>query len=122
MPRVLTDREADLMEVLREHGPSTVAEVHARLKADLAYNTVLALLRTMESKGIVRRSKEGRAHRYVPAIERHKAQKAALKSLARKFFRGSTELLLLHLVSNEELSADAIARIQRLLDRQEKNP
>lgn len=43
----------------------------------------------MENKGIVRRSKEGRAHRYVPAVERQKAQKAALKSLAKKFFRGS---------------------------------
>lgn len=121
MARTLTDREADLMEVLWKRGPSTVAEVHAGLNADLAYNTVLALLRTMESKGIVRRSKEGRAHRYIPAIERRNAQKAALKSLTRKFFRGSTESLLLHLVSNEKLSADAVARIQRLLDRQEKD-
>lgn len=120
MARILTDREADLMEVLWDHGPSTVAEVHARLNASLAYTTVLALLRTMENKGIVRRSKEGRAHRYVPAIERQKAQKAAVKSLAQKFFRGSTESLLLHLVSNERLSADAVARIQSLLDRHEK--
>lgn len=121
MACTLTDREADLMEVLWDRGPSTVAEVHARLDADLAYTTVLALLRTMENKGIVRRSKAGRAHRYVAAIERQKAQKAALRSLARKFFRGSTELLLLHLVSHEKLSADAIARIQSLLDRHEKD-
>lgn len=121
MASMLTDREADLMEVLWERGPSTVAEVHTRLKADLAYNTVLALLRTMETKGIVRRSKVGRAHRYIPAVERQNAQKAALKSVARKFFRGSTELLLLHLVSSEKLSADAVERIQRLLGRREKD-
>jgi predicted transcriptional regulator len=121
MARTLTDREADLMEVLWDRGPSTVAEVHAGLNAGLAYTTVLALLRTMENKGIVRRSKEGRAHRYVPAIERQKAQKAAVNSLAQKLFRGSVESLLLHVVSNEELSADAIARIQRLLDRHEKD-
>ncbi len=121
MAHTLTDREADLMEVLWDRGPSTVAEVHARLNADLAYTTVLTLLRTMENKGIVRRSKEGRAHRYVPAIERQKAQKEAVKSLAQKFFRGSTESLLLHLVSNEKLTADAIARIQSLLDGHEKD-
>lgn len=121
MAHTLTDREADLMEVLWDRGASTVAEVHARLNADLAYTTVLTLLRTMENKGIVRRSKEGRAHRYVPAIERQKAQKEAVKSLAQKFFRGSTESLLLHLVSNEKLTADAIARIQSLLDGHEKD-
>lgn len=119
--RILTARETDLMEVLWEQGPSTVAEVHAHLNANLAYTTVLALLRTMENKGIVRRIKEGRAHRYVAAMERQKAQKAAVKSLAQKFFRGSMEALLLHLVSSEKLSPDAIGRIQRLLDEHGKD-
>jgi hypothetical protein len=43
---VLAEREADLMEVLWDHGPSTVAEVRKRLKVRLAYNTVLSILRT----------------------------------------------------------------------------
>ena len=32
MDIIFTDREADLMEVLWEHGPSTVAEVRARVR------------------------------------------------------------------------------------------
>ena len=42
----LTDREANLMEVLWDHGASTVAEVKARLQDELAYTTVLTILQT----------------------------------------------------------------------------
>ena len=60
---ILADRETDLMEVLWDHGPSTVAEVRKRLKARLAYNTVLSILRTLEAKGYVGHEEEGRAFR-----------------------------------------------------------
>ena len=47
----LTDREAELMEVLWQQGPSTVAEAREGLDDDLAYTTVLTMLRTLEAKG-----------------------------------------------------------------------
>jgi BlaI family penicillinase repressor len=113
----LTDREAELMEVLWEHGASTVAEVRDRLPDDPAYTTVLTILRTLERKGYVRHSEEGRAHRYSAAVERDVARRSALKALSRKLFDGSTELLLTHLVSDEKLSDAQIRRIKRLLDK-----
>ena len=115
MSDTLTDRELDLMNLLWRHGPSTVAEIHQRLTVDLAYTTVLSLMRTLESKGLVRRTKEGRAHRYAPALDRDQATGAAVRSLAGKFFRGSRELLLLHLVSTEKLTPKALERLERLL-------
>jgi predicted transcriptional regulator len=48
-----TDREIDVMEVLWERGPSLVSEVRAALKDDLAYTTVLTILRTLEGKRYV---------------------------------------------------------------------
>lgn len=113
---VLTDREAEFMEVLWEHGPSTVAEVRERLDDDLAYTTVLTILRNLESKGYVGPSKDGRAHRYAPLVDRNVARKSALRDLSQKLFKGSPELLLTHLVSSEKLSDAQIARIQQLLD------
>src|SRR5512138_316234 len=113
---VLTDREAEFMEVLWEHGPSTVAEVRERLEDDLAYTTVLTILRNLESKGYVGPSKDGRAHRYAPLVDRNVARKSALRDLSQKLFKGSPELLLTHLVSSEKLSDAQIARIQQLLD------
>ncbi|MGH8291715.1 MAG: BlaI/MecI/CopY family transcriptional regulator [Steroidobacteraceae bacterium] len=78
----LTGREADLMNVLWEHGPSTVAEVHGRLGKALAYTTVLSVLRTLESKGAVTRTKEGRAHRYAARVPRQLARQRALAAIA----------------------------------------
>ena len=112
----LTDREAELMEILWQRGPSTVAEVRESLADDLAYTTVLTILRTLEAKGYVSHSEEGRAHRYSASVERDVAQRSALKALSRKLFKGSTELLLTHLVADEKLSDAEIRRIKRLLD------
>lgn len=112
----LTDREASLMEVLWEHGPSTVAEVRERLTDELAYTTVLTILRNLESKGFVTHDEEGRAHRYSALVERDVAQRSALKALTQKLFQGSTEVLLTRLVADRKLSQSEIDRIRRLLD------
>ena len=91
-----TDREIDVMEVLWERGPSLVAEVRAALSDELAYTTVLTILRTLEGKGYVSRAPEGRGHRYFAAVKQKAAQKSALQHLSRKLFKGSAELLFVH--------------------------
>lgn len=114
---VLADREADLMEVLWDNGPSTVAEVRKRLKVKLAYNTVLSILRTLETKGYVGHEEEGRAHRYVARVAREAARHSALRQLSNKLFKGSVELLMMSAVSDKRLSDEEICRIRALLDK-----
>ena len=48
---VLAEREMDVMAVLWELGSGTVAEVRELLPDELAYTTVLTVLRTLEKKG-----------------------------------------------------------------------
>ncbi len=116
----LTDREASLMEVLWEHGASTVAEVRKHLDDELAYTTVLTILRTLESKGFVTHSEEGRAHRYAAIIDRAIAQQSAVQALKQKLFGGSAELLLTRLVADKHLDRGEIRRIRKLLDEHSK--
>ncbi len=111
-----TDRELDIMGVLWDRGPATVAEVREALEDELAYTTVLTVLRVLEDKGHVRHEEEGRAHRYHPLVERQAAGKSALRRLTRKLFKGSPELLLTHLVSDRKLSEEEIRRMRTLLD------
>ncbi len=110
-----TARELDVMGVLWDHGPSTVTEVRKRLDDDLAYNTVLTVLRILEEKGHVGHTEEGRAHRYRPLVERVTAGESALKRVTRRLFSGSPELVLTHLVENEELTAEELRRMRDLL-------
>jgi BlaI family transcriptional regulator, penicillinase repressor len=111
----LTDREADIMRVLWDHGPCIVAEVREHLHDDLAYTTVLSLLRTLEAKGFLRHEEEGRGHRYIPKVKQQAARKSALKHLTEKLFQGSTELLFTHLVSDQKLTPEQIQRMRDLL-------
>ena len=116
----LTDREADVMRVLWEHGPSVVNEVKDQLADELAYTTVLTILRTLEQKGYVKHEEEGRVHRYYAAVKEDAARKSALQHLTGKLFKGSAELLFTHLVSDKKLSKDQIQRMQDLLGKKEK--
>jgi predicted transcriptional regulator len=111
----LTDREADVMQVLWEHGPSVVNEVKERLSDDLAYTTVLTMLRTLEQKGYVKHEEEGRVHRYFATVKEEAARKSALQHLTGKLFKGSTELLFTHLVADRKLSKEQIQRMRDLL-------
>ncbi len=111
----LTDREADVMQLLWEHGPSVVNEVKEKLADDLAYTTVLTILRTLEQKGYVRHEEEGRVHRYFAAVKEDAARKSALQHLTGKLFKGSAELLFTHLVSVKQLSPGQIQRMRELL-------
>jgi len=115
MEIVLADREAELMEVLWDYGPSTVAEVKERVPDDLAYTTVLTILRTLESKGYVTHDAEGKAHRYSAVIERVAARSSALRAMADKLFKGSTAVLLTHLVADEKLKPEDVRRLRAAL-------
>ena len=111
-----TDRELDVMALLWDRGSATVAEVRERLPDDLAYTTVLSVLRTLEEKGHVGHRGEGKAHRYFPLVERRVAGRSALARLIDTVFNGSPELLLTQLLSDRDLSDDQIKKLRRLLD------
>lgn len=104
------------MEFLWRHGASTVAQVRDGLEADLAYTTVLTILRNLEAKGVVRREEEGRAHRYFPAVEHDEVRESALRRLIDRFFAGSPESLLTHLVEGRHVSADELEALKARID------
>jgi BlaI family penicillinase repressor len=111
-----TERELDLMNVLWDRGPSTVAEVRQSLSVELAYTTVLTILRVMEEKGMVAHDEEGRAHRYRPLVARAQARTSALRRITERLFSGDPELLLTRLVEDEAWSAEDLERMRALLD------
>lgn len=114
---IFTDRELDVMGILWDQASGTVVEVRERLKDDLAYTTVLTILRTLEEKGFVAHEAEGRAHRYHPLVERQDAQEAHLRYLLRKLFLDSPELLMGRLVSQPDLNPTELEKVRRVLDR-----
>ena len=115
-PSVPTSRELDVLSILWQAGSGTVTEVRDRLADDLSYTTVLWVLQTLEQKGYVRHTKEGRAYRYHPILEPEETGRNALARLLDKVFHGSAEVLLAQLVQERNLSSAELNRMRALLD------
>lgn len=112
----LTNREFDVMAVLWERGSATVGEVVDSLNENLAYTTILTVLRSLETRGHVRHEKEGKAYRYYPVVEAEEAGDRTLRRLLDKVYLGSREMLVTRLLSDRAVSDDELRRIRRMLD------
>ena len=117
---VVGDRELDVMAVLWDVGSGTVAEVREKLPDELAYTTVLTILRNLEAKGFVSHTTEGKAHRYHPRVAQRTARRTVLSRLVTKLFQGSPEQLIAQLVEDEGLTAEDLRRIKRRPSAQSK--
>jgi BlaI family transcriptional regulator, penicillinase repressor len=114
-PQTLTPLELEIMQVLWQAGPCTVAEVQPKLKAELAYTTVQTMLNVLLRKSKVKRVQEGRAYRYRPTVSRERASSGALSDLVKRMFGGSSEALLMAMVDTRQISAEELARVAQRL-------
>src|SRR5512133_3048731 len=112
----LTRRELDVMSVVWKLGSATVADVKRGLPDELAYPTVLTILRTLESKGHVRHKQEGKAFRYYARLQSDAAGSSALSRLLDKVYRGSRELLMAGLLEDEDIAPEELKRLKKLVD------
>ena len=121
MPRrrsaALTDGELRIMRVLWDSGRATVGEVAERIDASPkpAYNSILTMLRILETKGYVRHEKDGRAFVYAAVIDRGQARRSALSLLLNRFFDGSPELLVLDLLGQDKVTAEDVSRLREMI-------
>ncbi len=116
----LTPLELEIMNVLWDHGPATVAEVQPKLTGELAYTTVMTMLNVLLRKKKVKRVQEGRAFRYRPAVTRQRATGSAVEDLVQRMFGGSAERLLMTLVETRGIDSRDLARLSRLVAEAER--
>jgi predicted transcriptional regulator len=110
---ILTEREAQIMDVLWEHGAATAEQVRAALPDQPHDSTVRTLLRVLEAKGQVKHAVQGKAYVYRARVPRARAQRKALRSVLTRFFRGSAEDLILRLVEDEAVTPEQLEAIRR---------
>jgi len=119
----LTPLELEIMQVLWQAGPCTVAEVQPKLQAELAYTTVQTMLNVLLRKKKVKRVQEGRAYRYRAAVSRERASGSALSDLVTRMFGGSSEALLMAMVDTRQISAEELGRVaQKLAESEKRTP
>ena len=109
----LTEREAEIMDVIWRLGTATAEQVREGLKNPPHDSTIRTLLRVLESKGHVRHESAGKAYLYSATADRQQAQGHALGTLLAKFFGGSAEDLVLRLIEDERITPEQLDELRR---------
>jgi len=119
-PRLLTAAELELMHVLWERGPSTVAEViEGLLGPARAYTTVATLMKILDDKGFARVERDGRRLVYAPVVVRGEYEATAVRDVVQRVFSGDAAALVRALVDTEPLDDATRAELALLLVRAE---
>ena len=118
----LTHYELELMDVLWRLGEGTVQNVCDVLERDLAYTTVMTTLNLLANKkGVLKRTKVGRAFVYRPLVTRDEVSRTILGELRHVLFADRLPSLMLNMINEQGISeADADA-IRAALDKLEGN-
>jgi predicted transcriptional regulator len=118
-----TRSELEILQVLWQHGPSTVRFVNDRLneqKRTVQYTSTLKLMQIMVDKGILIRDESAMKHVYSAALEEQKTKGYLLERFIDSMFEGSASRLMMQLLGNKKASDKEIQAIRELLNKLEK--
>ncbi len=117
-----TEAELEILQVLWEHGPCTVRDVHEILhrRDGTGYTTALKMLQIMHDKGLVARDESQRAHVYRAAVSKERTQKKFLSDMLQRVFDGSPSRLVLQALGDHKASREELREIRALLNKLDK--
>ena len=118
-----TDAELEILQVLWEHGPSSVRFVNEELNKirEVGYTTTLKIMQIMTEKGLVTRDTESRTHIYHTAVQENDTQKSLLESFIEKTYRGSAMRLVMRALGNQKARPEELEELKAIIDKLEKN-
>lgn len=121
-----TKSELEILQVLWEHGPSTVRFVNDCLneqKRAVQYTSTLKLMQIMVDKKLLTRDESKMKHIYIPAAEEAVTKSFLLERFVDTMYKGSASSLLMQLLGNKKTSKkelEAIKELVKKLDKKDK--
>lgn len=118
-----TRSELEILQVLWQHGPSTVRFVNDELnekKREVQYTSTLKLMQIMVEKGLLKRDESQMKHVYMVVQEEHKTKSFLLDRFIDVMYNGSAGKLLMQLLGSGKPSKKELKKIRELLDKIDK--
>jgi|SRR3954454_10644701 BlaI family penicillinase repressor len=118
----LTPQELAIMKVVWDLEPATVRDVYERLRQrrDVAYTTVLTMMKILEQKGHVKKERVERAFVYRAARPRQQVIGGMVREFVDRVFDGASRPMLLHLVKQTKLSEKERKALLRAIEEVEE--
>ena len=117
-----TESELEILQVLWEHGPSTVRFVNDQLNTqrEVNYTSTLKLMQIMWEKSILVRDETSMKHIYSVAEDEQKTKAFLLDKFVDSMYKGSASKLVMQLLGNKKTSKEELDAIKILLKKIEK--
>lgn len=118
-----TKSELEILQVLWQHGPSTVRFVNDTLneqKREVHYTSTLKLMQIMAEKELLTRDESNMKHIYSAAMEEQKMKAMLLDKFVDNMYNGSAGNLVLQLLGNKKASKKELQAIKDLLNKLDK--
>lgn len=120
---VPTRAEMDILQVLWDHGPSTVRFVNDTLNAQkkaVQYTSTLKQMQVMtEQKGMLLRDESSMKHVYTAALDETSTKGNLLENFVDTHYKGSVSKLLQYFLGNKKASKTELDEIRKLLKDEE---
>ncbi len=116
-----TEAELEILQILWQHGPSTVRFVHEQLarKKDTGYTTTLKNMQNMAQKNMLSRDEQSRSHIYQPLLRQQETQQLLLDRFLDTAFGGSAGKLVMQALGHQKTSQEELDQIKALIRRLE---
>jgi hypothetical protein len=114
-----TKAEMDILQVLWDHGPSTVRLVNDTLNAQkkaVQYTSTLKQMQVMTEKGMLLRDESSMKHIYTAALDEQTTKAQLLDKFVDTMYKGSPSNLVMQLLGNKKTSQAELDAIRALLD------
>ena len=118
-----TRSELEILQVLWQHGPSTVRFVNDKLnelKREVQYTSTLKLMQIMADKGLLTRDQTNMKHVYSAAEEENKTKELLLERFVNNLYNGSASTLMMQLLGNKKTSKKEIETIKDLIKKMDQ--
>ncbi len=114
-----TESELEVLNILWQHGPSSVRFVNDELnkKKEVGYTTTLKIMQLMNEKDLLTREISGKKHIYAHQIKEKATQKSLLEKFVDSTFRGSASKLVLQALGNHEASQEELDEIKAFIEK-----
>jgi len=117
----LTPQELAIMKVVWRLEKATVRDVYDTLRAKraVAYTTVMTMMKILEEKGYLVKTRVERAYLYRPARPRQEVVRAMVRDFVDRVFDGAAGSLMLHLAKDRRLTKEERTQIRRIIEEME---
>jgi predicted transcriptional regulator len=114
----LTPQELAIMKVVWRRDKATVRDVYEALREtrQVAYTTVMTMMKILEEKGYLKKTSVDRAHVYKPAKPRQQVVGAMVRDFLDRVFDGASDSLLLHLAKDNKLTEKQRRIVKQIIE------